>query len=136
MRLTSVLANLELRKPDNSLAWAGYWILGVGGLMVLGELANIAGRLPRRSLPPKVPRWAQVIWGAVGLCAGSAFILWALLSGPGIAYGAIGAVIASLIPHGIRLSTTWTWAPDSRNRHCLNELSGPAWGPVDPTWRL
>jgi hypothetical protein len=90
MRLTSVLANLELRNPDGSLAWAGYWMMGVGGLMVLGGLANIAG-LPRRWLPPKVPRWAQVIWGAVGLCAGTAFILWALLSGPGVAYGAPGS---------------------------------------------
>jgi hypothetical protein len=90
MRLTSVLANLELRNPDGSLAWAGYWMMGVGGLMVLGGLANIAG-LPRRWLPPKVPRWVQVIWGAVGLCAGAGFILWALLSGPGVAYGASGS---------------------------------------------
>jgi hypothetical protein len=90
MRLTSVLANLELRNPDGSFAWAGYWMMGVGGLMVLGGLANIAG-LPRRWLPPKVPRWVQVIWGAVGLCAGAAFMLWALLSAPGIAYGASGS---------------------------------------------
>lgn len=91
MELTSVRANLELRNPDGSLGWAGYWIMGVGALMVLGGLANVAG-LPRQWLPPKVPRWVQVIWGAVGLCAGTGFILWAALSGPGVVYGASGSV--------------------------------------------
>lgn len=90
MCLTLVLANLVFRNPDGSLAWAGYWMVGVGGLMVLGGLANIAGR-PHRWLPPKVPRWVQVIWGAVGLCAGTGFIVWALLSGPGVAYGSSGS---------------------------------------------
>jgi len=92
MHLTSVLANLVLRNPDGSLAWAGYWILGVGSLMVLGGLANVAGRLPRRWLPPRIPRWVQVIWGAIGLCAGAGFILWAVLSGPGVVYGASGSI--------------------------------------------
>ncbi len=75
MRLALVLVNLELRNPDGSLAWEGYWTMGVGGLMVLGGLANIAGRLPRRWLPPRVPRWVQVGWGAIGLGAGVGFIL-------------------------------------------------------------
>lgn len=94
-----MLANLVLRNPDGSLAWAGYWMMGVGGLMILGGLANVAGRLPRKWLPPKVPRWVQVIWGVVGLFAGAGFILWTLLSGPGVAYGASGSASQSVGGH-------------------------------------
>jgi hypothetical protein len=91
-----MLANLVLRNPDGSLAWAGYWMMGVGGLMILGGLANIAG-VYRRWLPPKIPRRVQVIWGVVGLFAGAGFILWALLSGPGVAYGASGSASQRLV---------------------------------------
>src|SRR5229473_8199155 len=92
MRLISTLANLEFRNPDGSLAWAGYWMTGLGGLMVLAGLANIAGRLPHRWFPAQLPRWVQVIWGAVGVCAGAGFILSALLSGPGVALGSSGSI--------------------------------------------
>lgn len=81
-------------------------MMGVGGLMILGGLANIAGRLPRRWLPPQVPRWVRVIWGVVGLFAGAGFILWILLSGPGVAYGASGSASQPLVGGHTSLART------------------------------
>jgi hypothetical protein len=69
---------------------------GLGGLMVLAGLANIAGRLPHRWFPAQLPRWVQVIWGAVGVCAGAGFILSTLLSGPGVALGSSGSLSPQL----------------------------------------
>ena len=81
-----VIERLMFRSPDGSLAFAGYWAVGVGVLMVIGSVVNILGRGWAKRFPPSIPRFAVVAWGCLGVVAGSCFVVLPFFAAAGKYY--------------------------------------------------
>jgi hypothetical protein len=87
---TVVPEHLIFRSADGSLALAGIWMIVVGSFVILASLGNVFARGPwaPRLMEqfPRLPRFAFVAWGIVGLIVGASFIAWPFLASPGHLY--------------------------------------------------
>jgi hypothetical protein len=87
---TVVPEHLIFRSADGSLALAGIWMIAVGSFLCLASLGNVFARGPwaPRLMEqfPRLPRFALVAWGIVGLIVGGFFIAWPFLASPGHLY--------------------------------------------------